>query len=70
MTKEYAKLCGALPKNECPKGNAASWAKLTKQCADDAKSLDLAAGKKDKTAALAAWGKLNKGCQACHDEHR
>lgn len=70
MTTDYAKLVGDLPKCKCPKGDAASWEKLTKQSAADSKALNDAVAKKDKTAALAVWGKLNKSCQACHDEHR
>jgi cytochrome c556 len=70
MSKEYAELANCLGKNKCPKGSADSWAKLCKSYAEDAKELDTAAGKKDKAAALVAWGKLNKSCQGCHDEHR
>lgn len=70
MSKRYAELTASLPKNKCPKGDAKSWAKLSKQCADDAKALETAVSKKDKSATITAWSKLNKGCQACHDEHR
>ncbi len=70
MTKEYAKLAGHLGKNKPEKGGAASWAKLCKAYADDAAALAAAAGKKDKASAKTAWGKLNKSCQECHDEHR
>ncbi len=70
MAKTYAEQAAALPKNAVPKGDAKSWAKLTKQFADDAKSFDAAVAKKDKAASVAAWGKLNKSCTACHDEHR
>ena len=70
MSKEYAELAGYLGQNKCPKGSADSWAKLCKAYAEDAKALDTAAGKRDKAAATAAWGKLNKSCQSCHEEHR
>jgi len=70
MTKQYSELADALPKNKCPKGDAKSWDKLCKSYADDAKALNAAAGKKDKEAAKVAFGKLNKSCQGCHDEHR
>ncbi len=71
MTKEYAELAGALGKNPCPKkGTLESWTKLCKAYGEDAKSLDSAAGKKDKEATIAAWTKLNRSCQSCHDEHR
>jgi cytochrome c556 len=69
-SKEYAELTAALGKNVCPKGGSASWEKLCKAYAADAKALDAAVGKKDKAAATAAYEKLNKSCQACHDEHR
>jgi hypothetical protein len=70
MTKEYETLAVALGKNKPDKGSAVSWAKLCKGYADEAKSLNAAAGKKDKAAATAAYAKLSKSCQACHDEHR
>jgi cytochrome c556 len=70
MAKEYSELASALGKNNCPKGNTASWDKLCKSYAQDAKALEAAASKKDKSAAVAAFEKLNKSCQSCHDEHR
>jgi cytochrome c556 len=70
MTKEYAELTAAMCKNSCPKGNPASWEKLCKAQALDAKALEAAASKKDKAAAVSAFEKLNKSCQTCHDEHR
>ncbi len=70
MTKEYETLAVALGKNKPEKGSANSWAKLSKSYADEAKSLNAAAGKKDTAAAMAAYAKLSKSCQACHEEHR
>ena len=71
MTKEYAELAGALGLNPKPdKGSKASWDKLCKSYGEDAKALEAAVNKKDKTASGTAWSKLNKSCQGCHDEHR
>jgi len=70
MSKEYAALCGALGSNKCEVGEAKSWEKLCKEYAAEAKALDAAVAKMDKTASLAAIGKLNKTCEGCHDAHR
>src|SRR5712691_11300819 len=53
-TKELAKLAAALGKNEPAKGPKDSWAKLTKDYADNAKALDEAAQKKDLRAVQTA----------------
>lgn len=70
LSKEYADLCEALCKNKPTKGAQSSWDKLCKEYAADAKALNEAAGKKDKAAIAAAYDRLCKSCQACHDEHR
>lgn len=70
QSKEYASLAGDLGKVNPPIGEKASWEKLTKEFADTAKTLDTAAQKKDKDAALAAHGKLTKSCTGCHQVHR
>lgn len=71
LSKEYADLTAALCKNPKPtKGTQASWDALCKSYAADAKALSDASGKKDKAAATAAFEKLVKSCQGCHDEHR
>lgn len=71
LSKEYAELTDTLCKNPKPeKGSKASWDRLCKSYAADAKALSEAAGKKDKAAFEAAYEKLNKSCQGCHDEHR
>jgi hypothetical protein len=69
-TKEYSELAAALGKNAPPKGEKASWDRLTKTYATNAKDLHAAAEKKDKAAALAAHGKNSKMCSACHGAHR
>jgi cytochrome c556 len=69
-TKAYAKLAGDLPKNDPPKGDAASFKKLAKAFAANAKALDEAAQKEDLGAAKAAFGKIGGACKSCHDAHR
>src|SRR4051812_38896612 len=69
-TKQYATLAEFLGKNDPPKGAKESWEKLTKKYADDAKALDAAVDKKDKSAATTAWNKLDKECMGCHRQHR
>src|SRR5215213_7795118 len=68
--KDYANLAEFLGKNDPPQGDKASWARLTKSYAADAKTLSAAVEKKDKSAATAAHGKLSKSCMACHKVHR
>ncbi|MBY0522560.1 MAG: cytochrome c [Gemmataceae bacterium] len=71
-TKELAALAAVLGKNSPPKGEQASWDDLAKVYASNAKALDDAAQKKDKTAAQAAFQRLAdmKNCNACHNAHR
>jgi cytochrome c553 len=69
-TKELVDLGSALGKNDPPKGEKESWAKLTKQYVDEAKVLDGAAQKKDKAAAAEAQKTLKTYCAACHKEHK
>lgn len=70
LAKEYEELAGDLPKNKCPKGDEKSWKDKSEAYAKSAKDLNAAAGKKDKDAFLAAFGKLNGSCKACHDNHK
>jgi cytochrome c556 len=69
-TKEYFDLALVMVKLKPETGEAASWEKLAKAYCGDAKALNAAAEKKDKSAAVAAHGKLSKSCKACHDAHR
>lgn len=69
-TKEYSELASALGKNEPPKGEKKSWDKLTKEYADNAKALNTAAEKKDKSATAAAHAKFMRMCKPCHDTHK
>jgi cytochrome c556 len=70
-TRSFAKLAAELGKNAAPKGDPESWAKLTKEYADNARALEDAAGKKDRAAATAARGRLgSRSCKTCHDAHK
>jgi cytochrome c556 len=69
-TKTFVKMAAALGKNTPPKGDPESWAKLTKEYADNARALDAAAGKHDRSAASAARARLGGDtCKACHKAH-
>jgi hypothetical protein len=70
QTKVYVALVSELSKNKPPKGEAASWQKLTSTFTADVRALDAAARKKDKRAALAAHMKVSKFCSSCHDVHK
>jgi cytochrome c556 len=63
-------LATALCKNQPPKGDRASWDKLTKQYLENAKKLNDAAAEHDRAAALAVRAKLGGSCTACHRFHR
>ena len=69
-TKQYATLAEFLGKNDPPKGSKQSWAKLTKTYADDAKALNAAAEKKDKTSVTNLHKKLSGECMGCHKVHK
>jgi hypothetical protein len=68
--KELLDLSKALGKNEPPKGEKASWEKLTKQYEDNATALNKAAEKKERQAATDARNKLQGSCAGCHKLHR
>lgn len=70
QAKEYSSMAGELKDATPPKGDMASWSKLAKDYGEAAKSLNDAVQKKDKSAALTAYGKLTNACAACHKAHR
>ena len=70
QTKDLVDLGTALGKNKPPKGEQESWDKLTKKYLDEAKVLDEAAKKKDKSAAADAQKTLKTYCADCHKEHK
>jgi hypothetical protein len=67
---ELTALGGELGKNRPPKGDAASWDKLTRQYLDGTRALQAAALKKDPRAALAAHTALTRMCMECHKAHK
>ncbi len=69
-TAEYVELTRGLGKHTPPKGDKASWQRLAKAYADDARALDAAAKKKDKRGTAAVLDRINKACAACHKVHR
>lgn len=69
-SKDFIVLGGALGKSEPPKGEAASWKKLTDQYFQDAKALDDAANAKDLAAAREAHARLGASCKGCHSLHK
>lgn len=69
--RELAKLAAALGKQSPTKGEKASWSKLSRAYADDARGLSQAVAKKDKKAARAAIARMGGGtCKNCHKVHR
>ncbi|HEY3787250.1 MAG TPA: cytochrome c [Urbifossiella sp.] len=68
--KTLADLGASLPKNPCPRGDADSWEKLTKQFAEQTKAIAKAADDKDSKEFEEATGKFTKACGACHMAHR
>jgi len=63
--------CGAaLPGTKCPKGDPASWTKLSKEFAVQTKAVSDACAKKDAAAVDAALKTLVGSCKACHTAHR
>ena len=70
-SKTFVKLATALGNNTAPHGDSASWAKLTKDYADNAQALADALAKKDKAAANTARVRLGgETCKTCHKAHR
>lgn len=70
LAKELTACGAALGKNKCPKGDAESWAKLTKQYAEQSEAIKKAADAKDSKAFSEAIGTFTKSCKACHDAHK
>ena len=64
------KLAVFLAKSDPPKGEKASYNKLTKAYETSAKDLKTAAEKEDLKSARAASKKLGDSCKACHTAHR
>jgi len=70
LAKSLTACCANLPKNKCPKGDAASWEKLSKQYAEQAAAVQKAADDKDAQAFTAALKTFTSSCGACHKAHK
>ena len=70
--REFLTSVEALTKNDPPRGERASWTKLTNDYIADARALDGAAQRKDKSATVAAHAKVANPayCNNCHKAHR
>ncbi|WP_165248851.1 cytochrome c [Paludisphaera soli] len=66
----FAKYAPALAANQPPKGDKASWDKLTKALAEHAESLGTAVDKKDVDGFKAATKSIGGSCKACHEAHQ
>lgn len=63
--------CGlALTKVPCPKGDAKSWEKLTKEYCGQTAAVSKAAQAKDAEAFGAAVKTFTSSCKTCHDAHK
>ena len=70
VSDTFAKFGPELGKNEAPKGDKASWAKLTKALADECKALGSAVDAKDEGKYRATAKAISSSCKSCHDAHR
>ncbi|QDV32823.1 hypothetical protein [Tautonia plasticadhaerens] len=59
-----------LGKNTPPRGEPASWKRLTEAYLDCAKTLAKAVEARDRKAALAAHQKIQQACARCHVSHK
>jgi cytochrome c556 len=69
-SKEMVQLGGALGKNTPPKGDQASWDRLTKAYLANVQTLEAAAESKNKSGAQAALKQIQGSCRSCHMAHR
>lgn len=69
-TKEFVTEASMIEKNSPPKGDAASWKKLSQEYVAQVKQLDAAAGKKDAKGIADVDKKLGANCKGCHDAHK
>jgi cytochrome c556 len=69
-SKTYATVAADLPKFDPPQGDPASFKKLAKAFASNAKALDEAAKKKDLEETRSAFRKLGGACMGCHEAHK
>jgi cytochrome c556 len=69
-SKEMVQLGAALGKNTPPKGDQASWDRLTKAYLANVQTLEAAAESKNKSGAQTALKQIQGSCRGCHQAHR
>jgi Cytochrome C' len=70
MAAELKTLGDALGKNPCPKGDKASWEKLTKGFSANMETIEKGAKAKDAAEVKKGLDAFTKSCKTCHDSHR
>jgi cytochrome c556 len=68
--KVFATYGAALPKNDPPRGEKATFEKLAKAYATAAETLESSATKEDLKGSRDAFNKISTSCAACHKAHR
>jgi cytochrome c556 len=68
--KVFVTYGAALPKNDPPRGEKASFEKLAKAYASAAETLESSATKEDLKGSRDAFNKISTSCAACHKAHR
>jgi cytochrome c556 len=68
--KIFATYGSALPKNDPPRGDKASYEKLAKAYASASEDLESSAKKEDLPGARDAFKKISTSCTVCHKDHR
>ncbi|RUL86309.1 cytochrome c [Tautonia sociabilis] len=68
--REYEANVEQLGRNVPPRGEPASWSRLTTAYLGNARALSAAVKAQDRQAALAAHGKIEQACARCHVNHK
>jgi cytochrome c556 len=68
--KTYATYSAAMPKNDPPRGDKASYETLAKALASAGKSLEESAEKEELKGSRDALKKITSSCMPCHKDHR
>ena len=70
LIEEYGTLVAALGENVPPRGEPASWERLTTRYREDCDSLARAVEQQDREAALEIHAQIRRACMACHVKHK
>jgi cytochrome c556 len=68
--KLFATFGAALPKNDPPRGDKASFEKFAKSYASAGEALESSAKKEDLKGSRDAFNKISTSCMPCHKDHR